>query len=248
MTKQHEPAPASEPSTGLEAISRPAGDAGLSLDELSAAFAEMLNTGEDPYAGEDGDETEAGDVAGATTTQPASGPTDVSPLSILEALLFVGDPKNQPISGQQVAGLMRGVRPAEIDALVRELNSQYAARRCPYFIASTGPGYQFTLRPEHHRVREKFYGRARQARLSQAAIEVLAAVAYHQPLSADEVNDLRGTPSGAILTQMVRRQLLRVERPEHKVPGKYFTTSRFLDLFGLSSLDDLPRSQNLEPQ
>jgi len=73
----------------------------------------------------------------------------------------------------------------------------------------------------------------------------LALVAYHEPLTRDEVGRLRNTPSGAVLSQLVRRQLLRQERSE-AAPRvvRYRTTQRFLDLFGLESLADLPQSQD----
>ena len=78
--------------------------------------------------------------------------------------------------------------------------------------------------PEH-----KFYGRVKEARLSQAAVEVLAVVAYRQPLTRDEIDALRGRPSGGLLAQLVRRQLLRIERPEDRPrQPKYLTTDRFL--------------------
>jgi segregation and condensation protein B len=126
------------------------------------------------------------------------------------------------------------------------LNEEYAANRCPYRITSEGAGYRLVLAPEHQRLRDKFQGRQRQARLSQAAVEVLALVAYHEPLSRDEVNRLRNTPSGAVLTQLVRRQLLRLERSEAEPRAvRYRTTQRFLDLFHLESLADLPQSQDL---
>ncbi len=137
------------------------------------------------------------------------------------------------------------MRPAEIDALVRQLNADYQARRCPYTIASEGAGYRLRLGEQYARLRDKFYGKTRQARLSQAAIEVLSLVAYSEPLSADEVSQLRGTPSGPVLAQLVRRQLLRVESGTGK-RRKYATTSRFLELFALDSLADLPSSQDLD--
>ena len=76
-------------------------------------------------------------------------------------MLFVGVPGNVPLTSQQVARLMRGVRPTEIDALVRQLNATYAARNCPYEIAAEGPGYRMRLRDEHARLRDRFYGKAR---------------------------------------------------------------------------------------
>ena len=240
------PEPADE-SLGLEAFRQPPDEEGLSLGQLGDALAGMLGAGHDPYetpaeqSGVDGEgDSDAGDTRGDAACE-------ITPRSILEAMLFVGHPQNEPLASKQVAALMRGVRPREIDTLVRELNRQYAARNCPYRIVAEGSGYRMKLRDEYARMRDMFYGKARQARLSQAAIEVLAAVAYNQPLTADEVNRLRGTPSGHILLPLVRRQLLRIERSDEKPRrSSYYTTNRFLELFGLASLEDLPRSPDLE--
>ncbi|HVC96160.1 MAG TPA: SMC-Scp complex subunit ScpB, partial [Pirellulales bacterium] len=110
-----------------------------------------------------------------------------------------------------------------------------------------GDGCRMVLREEYTRVLYKFYGRVRQARLSPAAVEVLSIIAYNGPQTGDDVARLRGTPSGAILSQLVRRQLLALERPEASPRrARYRTTQRFLDLFGLASLDDLPHSQELD--
>lgn len=256
-SSQPDPQPPDE-ALGLDAFRHKPEDEGLSLEQLSAAFAQMMGSGHDPYAAAAPTAPQGEPIGQAATrdadlegedADEATGeqPCELSPRSILEAMLFVGNPKNEPITSEQVAGLMRGVRPSEIDDLVRELNELYAANRCPYFVASEGAGYRLTLRDEFARVRDKFYGRARQARLSQAAIEVLAIVAYNEPLTADEVNEFRGTASGAILSQLVRRQLLRIER-HADAPRKprYRTTQRFLDLFKLTTLEDLPRSEEVE--
>lgn len=250
---------ASSPSPDRESPPAPP-DQGLSLDELSQAFAGMLGSGEDPYAEpiaeENEDEAAVMEVVepeAPTANRPARRESsvddacEVSPRSILEAMLFVGNRDNAPLSSQRVAGMMRGVRAAEIDDLVNELNQQYEANGCPYRIYSEADGYRLMLREEFSRIRDKFYGRMRQARLSPAAIEVLSTIAYQGPQTSDEVNRLRGTPSGAILSQLVRRQLLRIERdPEAPRTPRYHTTARFLELFGLESLDDLPRSQEIE--
>ena len=164
-------------------------------------------------------------------------------------MLFVGTPDNEPLSAARIAGLMRGVRPAEIDELVRDLNADYARCGRPYHISGEGAGYRMAIREEFQGVRDKFHGRVRQARLSPAAVEVLAVVAYNQPLSADDVARQRGTPSGPILSQLVRRQLLRIDRePGRPRGGRYSTTERFLRLFGVESLADLPRGLDLDRQ
>ena len=235
-------------------------DQGLSLDELSQAFAGMLGSGEDPYA-EPAIEVDDDQAAVLEAIEPESEPAarsatqdstaddacEVSPRSILEAMLFVGNRDNTPLSSQRVASLMRGVRAAEIDELVNELNQQYDASGCPYRIYSEAEGYRLLLREEYGRIRDKFYGRLRHARLSPAALEVLSIIAYQGAQTSEAINRLRGHPSGAILSQLVRRQLLAVERdPAAPRAPRYRTTARFLELFGLESLEDLPRSQEIE--
>jgi segregation and condensation protein B len=171
----------------------------------------------------------------------------VSPISILEAMLFVGDRGKSPLTCEKASEGMRGVRADEIPPLVDELNARYAAHDCPYRIEAQDGGYRLALQPEFHGIRNKFFGRIREARLSQAAIDVLAIVAYHQPLAADQITQVRGTSSNAILAQLVRRQLLRIDRAsDASRHAEYRTTGRFLELFGLESLEDLPQTADIE--
>ncbi|HTU27731.1 MAG TPA: SMC-Scp complex subunit ScpB [Pirellulales bacterium] len=242
--------PKADDSLGLAAVRPAAVDGGLSLDRLSAAFAEMLSAGDDPYQSVEEAPPEM-DLAADLPAEPAEGSaTDacpITPATILEAMLFVGSPGGNPLTSQQVARLMRGVRPDEIDGLVRQLNETYVARNCPYEVAAEGAGYRLRLRVEYSRLRDRFYGKARQARLSQAAIEVLAIVAYNESLTAQEISSLRGTPCGPILSQLVRRQLLALSRGgKRSTPARYSTTPRFLELFSLESLEDLPRSPDVD--
>jgi segregation and condensation protein B len=222
-----------------------AADTGLSLDELSSAFAKMLETGDDPYASTEADDASDNASAAESDHGETGDACEISPTSILEAMLFVGSATDEPLTSERVASLMRGVRPAEIDAAVRSLNERYQAENRPYQILSEGAGYRLTLLPELYRIRDRFYGKTRHARLSQSAIEVLSLVAYNQPLTADEIARLRGMPAGSILSQLVRRQLLFLDRsdPEHP-KGRYSTTPRFLQLFGLESLGELPSSED----
>jgi segregation and condensation protein B len=241
---------------GSDSFRHPRAEEGLSLESIGQAFAEMLATGEDPYsAPADTDADALLDVANAaglqTAPEASSDPVDatceISPRSILEAMLFVGTPDNQPLAAELIAGMMRGVRAAEIDELVTDLNRQYRDEARPYAVVSVGAGYRLALRDEFAFVREKLYGRPRAARLSPAAVEVLAIVAYNEPVTAEQVARMRGTASGPILAQLVRRALLRIDRAaegHHK--AQYFTTPRFLRLFGLASLLDLPRSGEVE--
>ena len=242
---------------GIKSFQQPPEDEGLSLDSISQAFAAMLASGDDPYSTPgDGEEDPLFDQAQVALSvgRPAEEDNlaaedtgEVSPRSILEAMLFVGRPDNQPLTSEQVASLMRGVRRAEIDELVVELNRQYRAESRPYRIEAEGAGYRLSLDDRFAFVRERLYGRPRSARLSPAAVEVLAIVAYNEPVTAEQVTRMRGTASGPVLAQLVRRELLKVERRSDRPQAAcYVTAPRFLQLFHLSSLDDLPRSREVE--
>jgi segregation and condensation protein B len=244
----------------------------ISLDALAAAYAQsmggrggagselpdepgeaaLVESPEDPQADAEAPVALQEDAAGALPPPQADhsdhdDPCAICPRTILEAMLFVGNHQNEPLTSGRAAELMRGVSGDEIPSLVDELNGQYAARGSPYRIATEGGAYRISLHEKFLSVRNKFYGRIREARLSQAAVEVLAIAAYRQPILAEEVSRLRGKPSGHVLSQLVRRELLQIDRPPGKRrPVSYRTTDRFLELFGLDSLDDLPESEDLD--
>ncbi len=240
---------------GLDRFASAPDDMGLSLEELSEAYASLLSDGADPYAGpadaEAGLDDEFGgefgdDLSGALAGEPAaeigdddaesddeldesssspgaesgssrtatekvgedvrlppSAEVEISPRTILEAMLFVGNPTHEPLTAKHVASFMRGVRAREIDELVVELNEAYAAENCAYQIESVGAGYRLVLRPELSGLRDRFYGRVKDAKLSQQAIDVLALVAYNQPLTRPEIDKLRNAGSGGVLSQPV---------------------------------------------
>ena len=169
------------------------------------------------------------DLANEAIVQ-ATAEVEVTPRSILEAMLFVGHPQNEPITAERIASLMRGVRTAEIDELVVELNQQYAANQCPYRITSVEAGYRMELREDYTAVCDRVLGRGRETKLSPAALEVLSLVAYNEPQSAEQIAEARGKPCGHLLSQLVRRGLLRMEqsKDDGKVQRNYYTTPRFL--------------------
>jgi segregation and condensation protein B len=238
---------------------------GISLDELARAFAQVMceaprqqpDVSQAVAAPAESDQPaqlvqQAADSEPETDrlpsiTQAGEDACPISPLSILEAMLFVGNRDNRPLSAAKAAELMRDVQAEEIPALVDELNNRYDADACPYQIIGLGDGYRLALKKTYSALLNKFYGRIRETRLSQAAIDVLAIVAYQQPLTGERVSHLRGKPSSHILTQLVRRGLLRIERHEGKRrTHSYCTTERFLRLFNLKSLDDLPRGEDAQ--
>ena len=103
-----------------------------------------------------------------------------------------------------------------------------------------GSSFAVMVKPQYRAIREKLYGGPKEARLSQPSLDVLSLIAYRQPLTTAEVESLRGADSTGVVRQLVRLGLIVAARGGED-GTKYGTTARFLELFGLSSLDDLPR-------
>lgn len=222
----------------------------LSLNRLRAAFAQMLGNKEQGAASSVQGDKPAQSKKSAPHAQlliPAPDPCEISPRTVVEAMLFVGRPDGSPFSARELAAAMRGVSPAEIEAAVAELNAAYECDDAPYHILATEGGYSLQLRDELHRMRDKLSTRNREAKLTPSAVEVLSIVAYNQPTTVDAVSELRGAPSGPVLQSLVRRKLIRVDRPtEQGATPQYTTTDRFLRVFGLETAAAMPRSEELE--
>jgi segregation and condensation protein B len=187
-------------------------------------------------------------TASPEPTVSAPDPEPVTPPPaprIVEAMLFVG---GAPLTAARMCEAIRGLTEPQAVQIIDDLNRDYRAQGRPYYIQAHEHGYQLTLRPKFRPVVEKVYGAAREARLSTAAIDVLSLVAYRQPATKQEIDNLRGAESGGILRQLVRRDLVAVvqrgEAGQHEI--SYGTTPRFLELFELTSLDDLPQTQDLQ--
>ncbi|MBL8890660.1 MAG: SMC-Scp complex subunit ScpB [Planctomycetaceae bacterium] len=169
----------------------------------------------------------------------------VTPQRILEAILFVGTEDNSPLAGRLLASLMRGISADEVDSMVDELNRAYESEGTAYRIVREALGYRMELAADHATMRQPFYGQVREAKLPQAVIDVLALVAYHQPVGRKQVEKLIGNSCGAHLNQLLRRNLIQLSK-DPELGAMYRTTARFLELFGLDSLEDLPHSESLD--
>jgi len=165
-------------------------------------------------------------------------------LRIIEAMLFVG---GAPLTAARACEAIRGLTPEDFQQAVDTLNRNYRSQGRPYQLQMQDHGYVLALRPHFAGLREKLYGGVREARLSPAAVDVLALVAYRQPATRQEIDSLRGYDSGAVLRQLVRYGLVALQRGEGEDREvRYATTQRFLDLFHLRSLEDLPQTQDLQ--
>lgn len=163
---------------------------------------------------------------------------------IVEAVIL-GTP--EPISAQRVAEVVPYAKPAKIKKLVEELNAEYIARNRAFEIVEAAGGYQMRTLPEFAPQLQQIQPQ-RPLRLSKAALETLAIIAYKQPVTRGDVEDVRGVDAGAVLRSLLERKLVKLAG--HKeVPGRpmlYGTTRRFLEVFSLDSLEALPSLRQLE--
>ncbi len=192
-----------------------------------------------PAAGE----IPAGPLAASISAAEEAG---VAPPEILEAVLFVG---GGALPGKRLAALLGSQSGVElVERTVDELNQRYQEQGRPYEIRFGEGGYRFALRQEFEVVRNRVYGVGpREVRLSQDVLEILALVAYQQPISQLEVEQRGKRNSGGILRQLLRRELISMQRTgTGRNEVEYRTTPRFLSVFGLEDLEYLPRSDDLE--
>jgi segregation and condensation protein B len=182
----------------------------------------------------------ARDYAGRLTAAAAADPPATPPpvVRIVEALLFAG---GQPVTAQLASHILRGLTAGQFREAVDELTRLYRGQNRPYRVEPRADGYVLILQPPLAGLRSRLTPGPREARLNVPALDVLAVVAYRQPVARAEIDSLRGSDSAMLLRQLVRLGLVTVE-----AGGVYSTTRRFLDLFGLKSLDDLPRTLDLQ--
>ncbi len=167
------------------------------------------------------------------------------PMHVIEAVLFVGGAQ---FTARRLAALLGAEDRVEaIEELIERLRERYWQQRRPYTIQLEEGGYRMVLRSEFERYRERAYGLApREVKLSADAIAVLAAVAYRQPISRKQLDELCRQNTAGPLRQLLRLKLVTVERDAGSREVFYRTTPRFLELFGLQRLDDLPEPEDFD--
>jgi len=184
------------------------------------------------------EQQDSGDVTLPSAPLPSELPP--SPEQLVEAMLFVG---GHPLAAEVARAAVRGLTPERFQLAVDALNRRYREQQRPYVVEARNDGFVLAVRPTYRNLRERLFGGPRETRLSQPALDVLSVVAYRQPVGKAEVDTVRGTDSGATLRQLVRLGLVAVQHRADAVGRevRYGTTPRFLSVFGLSSLDELPR-------
>lgn len=163
---------------------------------------------------------------------------------IVEALLFASD---APLTAADIARVDESLDEDIVDQAIQALRVEYDRTGRAVQIYEIAGGYQLLTRPEYAPYLERFGTVPQSSRLSAAALEVLAIIAYRQPIGRAEIEEIRGVGSSGVLRTLQDRGLIdAVGRSEGLGrPLLYGTTDRFLEHFGFRSLEDLPRPDEL---
>jgi segregation and condensation protein B len=167
-------------------------------------------------------------------------------LPLLEALLLG---THHPLTAGRLAGLLELDSTKPLRKAVKALNEQYQAGGRSFRVEQVAGGYQILTLPEFGDALKRLHQREADAKLTKAALETLAIVAYKQPILRADVEAIRGCACGETIRSLMEKHLVKIAGRAEE-PGRpilYGTTKRFLELFGLNSLKDLPQSESLKP-
>lgn len=166
-------------------------------------------------------------------------------LGVLEGILFaVGD---EGITLKTLCEVME-IDEGKAKELLKELQNRYESDAYGVRISFLADTFKLTTKREHAEFYQRLLGNPESQTLSESSLEVLAIIAYNQPITRNLVDDMRGVASGHIIRKLCARGLVKISGKSN-MPGKpnlYSTTSDFLDYFGLSSIDDLPKLESNE--
>ena len=163
---------------------------------------------------------------------------------IIESLLFVAD---EPLPVDRIKKILIQVETREIREAMAELTAEYEARGGGFYLDEVAGGYQIRTRPQYTDWIKKLI-QPKPLRLSKPALETLVIIAYKQPVIRSDIEHLRGVDCGGVIRMLLERKLIRV-LGRKEIPGRplvYATTKRFLEIFDLKNLRDLPTPKEIE--
>ena len=164
--------------------------------------------------------------------------------NIIESLLFVAQ---EPLSVDRLKKILEHAETREIRKALEDISVEFDARKGGFYLHRVAGGYQVRSRPEYSTWIKRLL-QPKPFRLSKAALETLAIVAYKQPVIRSDVEHVRGVDCGGVLKVLLERGFVRV-MGRKEIPGRpliYGTTRRFLEVFGLETLKDLPTPKEIE--
>ena len=168
-------------------------------------------------------------------------------LRTLEALLFS---THHPLTAGRLAEMLELESTKPVRRAIKELNEQYITADRSFRVEQVAGGYQLLTLPEFGEILKKAHQKEVDAKLTKAALETLAIIAYKQPILRADIEAIRGVACGETIRSLMEKHLVKIAG-RAEIPGRpilYGTTRRFLELFGLNSLKDLPQGdEQLKP-
>lgn len=166
---------------------------------------------------------------------------------IIEGILFIS---SEPVSIGTLKNILNGeVKEHEIESVIRELQIEYASEHRGIELKESAGGFQFRTKPELKEWIKKLEIFKPQ-RLTRSAVETLAIIAYKQPITKGEIDKIRGgIDSSGALRSLLEKKLIKIVGRKNEAPGRpfmYGTTKKFLEVFSLQDLNDLPPIEELE--
>jgi segregation and condensation protein B len=187
---------------------------------------------------------ESSPTRGKARPGPGEEKSDEALVREIAALLFASP---EPLSDERLAELLERPSPARLEVALECLRTELEQGRLPLALRKIAGGWRLLTDPEQAGTVARLRSEPRPERISAAALETLAIIAYRQPVSKAEIEAIRGVQAGPVLRSLVDRGLVRITG-RAELPGQpllYGTTKEFLERFGLSALKDLPRDGEL---
>jgi segregation and condensation protein B len=178
-----------------------------------------------------------------TSIEPA-GELEVTTESVVEAVLFASD---EPLTEARLADIV-GVPAKQIRQLITNLNEKYQASNNAFRIEKIASGFQMLTLSPYNCWLEKLVRVRDDSRLSAAAMETLAIIAYKQPVIRADIEAIRGVAAGELIRSLIYKGLVKIVGRAEVLgrPMLYGTTKKFLQTFGLDSIKDLPKVEELK--
>jgi segregation and condensation protein B len=172
--------------------------------------------------------------------------------SIIESLIFASD---EPISSSEIIKAIKeidgedtNITSADIETSVTELNEKFNNENSSFKIVSIAGGYLFGTKHEYAKYVGYLSNEKTKRRLSQAALETLAIIAYKQPITKPEIESIRGVNSDYMINTLLEKTLITIKGRSETIgrPLLYGTTPEFLKYFGINKIGDLPKPREIE--
>jgi segregation and condensation protein B len=176
--------------------------------------------------------------------------------SHIEALIFASD---RPLALAEIVELINSsfgfmdeqVSPDQVTSALQEIQEKYRSEAFPFEVRESGGGFQFLTKPSFSKTIGQLNGEKFLKRLSNAALETLAIIAYRQPVTKGEIESIRGVNTDYSIQKLLEKELIVITGRSEEMPGKpliYATSKSFMDYFGINSAEDLPKLKEVVPE